>query len=93
MDWNERNCCHCRKYVPDSIQGEGCPIEEQIAYAAMTDGKVPEEFAIRMGYLKDGITTREYTWPCAEFKEGEPGEEASEEENLIAKGYPSLWAE
>lgn len=52
MAWLERNCCRCANYVPDSEidSGDGCPIEEALAFASIDDGTISVDVAERMGY-------------------------------------------
>lgn len=65
--WQEHNCCRCKLYKPDSELGTGCPIEEAIALAAATNGKVTEEMAKRMG--KIGPDGKSNVWfDCNEFE-------------------------
>lgn len=68
MDWQERNCCQCKKYVLLDVEAgiSTCPIAEAIAENACGD-PLSEEMAIRMGYLdKDG---NEINDDCTEFDE------------------------
>lgn len=58
LDWENSNCCRCKKYTDDA---SGCEIMQALAYASVSDGTVSPEMAERMGYKKGA-----YLWPCAE---------------------------
>lgn len=65
MDWQESNCCNCKKYNPDpetglEIEGE-CTILDALGIAAIDDGTVSVEIAKRMGYGENA-----YIWQCGE---------------------------
>lgn len=79
MDWDARNCDRCTKGYcsrlgPDAAVAwvddtDACPIERAISEGAMSDAKVSDEIAKRMGLLdnepprQDGFS---YTWDCPE---------------------------
>jgi hypothetical protein len=44
ISWNNRNCCHCKKY-----KTEECEIDTALMEASMLDGQVSDEVFERMG--------------------------------------------
>lgn len=72
MDWIERNCGTCERYVPDSQvdSGDGCVIEESLAFACIDDGTISADIAERMGYAGEVHAPRCKSWaPNAEASE------------------------
>jgi hypothetical protein len=65
VDWQEANCCSCRKAsAPDMTVDEmPCKIELALSRASIGDGKVPLPIADRMGATAN---KGRYNWPCAE---------------------------
>jgi hypothetical protein len=70
MDWQESNCCRCKKYnvQPDTgLEREGdCTIMDALGLASITDGSVDESTARRMGYLEGNKEAGDYIWMCGE---------------------------
>ena len=62
MDWVERNCCHCKKYDPES-ETILCEIDEALTSGLFGDGNIDDSIATRMG-LPDNPCI--YTWDCPE---------------------------
>lgn len=54
MDWNERNCCQCKKCPPIDHQGpnELCDIENAIALASICGGTFLDEVIGDEAYAK-----------------------------------------
>lgn len=71
MDFNELFCCRCKKYVPDSEPGKGCPTEEALSVCSITGDK--EDFP-----YKDLLSTGMYTaYMCKHFEGETPELQAS----------------
>jgi hypothetical protein len=58
-DWQEANCCRCKKYTG---QYGACEINYAISIAACSDGTVSAKIAKRMGYAISSA----YCWDCPE---------------------------
>jgi hypothetical protein len=58
-DWQEANCCRCKKYTG---QDGSCDINDAISDAACGDGTVSAKIAKRMGYA----SPLAYCWDCPE---------------------------
>jgi hypothetical protein len=65
LDWQDANCCHCKKYTGEN---GACEINDAISLAACGDGTVSAEIAERMGYSNPLA----YCWKCLE-REDENG--------------------
>ncbi len=64
-DWEESNCCQCRKNAePDKMPT--CPIQYALIAAMFDDGSVSDEIAERMGYAEN---KGHYNWRCKEFED------------------------
>jgi hypothetical protein len=63
MDWQDANCCRCKKYTG---QDGSCEIDDAISLAACGDGTVSAKIATRMGYA----SPLAYCWECLE-REGD----------------------
>jgi hypothetical protein len=72
IDWQEANCCRCKKYSFQTDPATGqtrvpldedqvCQIEEAIFEAHWGDGQVSDEIASRMGANTDA-----HIWQCGE---------------------------
>ena len=59
IDWQDINCCKCKKY--NVYEEKTCELELSMSLAALTDGEITPEFAERIGY-QDGV----YVWICSE---------------------------
>ncbi len=68
MDWQENNCCGCRKQAgPDvSLDEMPCEIERALSRAAVDDGRIPLLIADRCGATANKIR---YSWRCPEREE------------------------
>jgi hypothetical protein len=65
LDWQEANCCSCRKRAgPDAtLDDMPCALEQALTRASFGDGKVPLPIADRMGATANRGA---YNWPCGE---------------------------
>jgi len=69
-DWENYNCCHCRKYPEEeqwqSVEGRAkmCPIALAMGGGYFT-GEISDEIARRASYPGPGP----YNWRCGEFEE------------------------
>lgn len=71
LDWQEANCCRCRKYHVKNgeVVAPICELEEALALACIGDGMISGEHAARLG-LPENTWSR---WKCLEFEpEGLP---------------------
>jgi hypothetical protein len=59
MDWQDANCCRCKKYTGEN---GACEVDDAISLAACGDGTVSAEIAKRMGYA----SPLAYCWQCLE---------------------------
>jgi len=66
MDWESKNCGHCRKSAPADAQHFTCELEYCLSYACFGAGTVSEGIAARIGY---NPATEVYLFKCREFEE------------------------
>jgi hypothetical protein len=73
LDWQDANCCRCKKYSYQTDPATGktrepldvsevCPVELALCESAYGDGTVSQEIGRRMGFT-DPLA---YSWPCGE---------------------------
>jgi hypothetical protein len=60
-DWDDRNCCRCKKWNPDGKSE--CDIANALTVAYWDDGTVGKPIADRMGFVS---LDEAYTWDCPE---------------------------
>ncbi len=62
-DWSASNCGSCKKAAAPDVGYDDmpCEIEKALAWAYLTDGRIPLEIADRMGH-----GSGRYGWPCME---------------------------
>jgi hypothetical protein len=67
LDWQNNNCCQCRKYLVSSdgeVQEPYCELEYAIAIACICDGTISGEHADRLG-----LPAKTWAgWRCREFE-------------------------
>ncbi len=63
LDWQSSNCERCKKYRDDFKDPEACPIDLAIGEASVSDGKITNKMAKRMGY-----DPNKYVWRCGEVE-------------------------
>ena len=79
-DWENANCCECRKSSYNTGKADEmpeCEIEQAMVFACFDAGEVTEDIAERCGYLDNSPPRQErfsYNWRCKEFEPiPEPG--------------------
>lgn len=97
-DWEDANCCRCKKYTPPDEGMPTCQIAHAFIEAMFGDGSVSTDIAERCGYLdnspprQDGFS---YCWRCKEFQERpEPPTPGLQEPSPLkpARGQKELFA-
>jgi hypothetical protein len=66
MDWQDRNCCQCKRYVylPLSEKVEcDCPIYSALSLAACMDGTITGDVAAQYGGASGVCAQRTRGWP------------------------------
>jgi len=61
LDWQECNCCRCKKYKDWFIEELTCDLQKAIEDSSCGDGTVSEEI-----YKRLGAGTGKYCWKCPE---------------------------
>ncbi|OGO34767.1 MAG: hypothetical protein A2W35_06645 [Chloroflexi bacterium RBG_16_57_11] len=69
-DWTGKNCGNCKKSTQGTFAHWICDVEKEIWKTYYGTGKMSEEIARRMNYLRDDGSNAglEYGWPCAEIE-------------------------
>lgn len=69
LDWQNKNCCRCRKSAPVNDQGQSevftCELEYCLTSACFGKGTVSEGIAARLGFKP---ASEVYTFKCREFE-------------------------